>query len=233
LSSSEIGELYLPVLPFLSRGLKKIPFAMATNAWPKESLKRQGSDSQDQYMTAATNPENITEKKSNLEAGDSNEQLYVRPLPKDLKGGDASDDNEEEPVILERAFSRRSAATQTQSNHNHHHSFPQTDLDQGIVGWDRQDDPQNPLNFPRGRKWALLSLVSAITFVSPLASSMFAPAVGFMAEDFGVREELLLSFAVSVYLLGYVVSLPPWSKTRSENLILIVIVRPFVPGSIK
>jgi hypothetical protein len=182
-------------------------------------------------MTAATNPENITEKTSNLEAEDSNEQLYVRPLPKDLEKGDARDDNEEEPVVLERAFSRRSAATQTQSNHDHHHSFPQTDLDQGIVGWDGQDDPQNPINFTRGRKWALLSLVSAITFVSPLASSMFAPAVGFMAEDFGVREELLLSFTVSVYLLGFVVSLPPFSKTRSENLILIVIVRPFVPGS--
>ncbi|KAK7894333.1 hypothetical protein LTR67_006094 [Exophiala xenobiotica] len=196
---------------------------MATNAWPKESLKRQGSDSQDQYMTAATNPENITEKTSNLEAEDSNEQLYVRPLPKDLEKGDARDDNEEEPVVLERAFSRRSAATQTQSNHDHHHSFPQTDLDQGIVGWDGQDDPQNPINFTRGRKWALLSLVSAITFVSPLASSMFAPAVGFMAEDFGVREELLLSFTVSVYLLGFVFGplfLAPLSEIYGRRIVL-------------
>jgi hypothetical protein len=84
--------------------------------------------------------------------------------------------------------------------------YPETDLDQGIVGWEGQDDPENPLNFPRARKWGLLGLMSAITFVSPLASSMFAPAVSFMGQEFGETKQLLLSFTVSVYLLGYVVS---------------------------
>ena len=85
-------------------------------------------------------------------------------------------------------------------------NHPESDLEHGIVGWDCQDDPQNPINFPRKRKWGLLGLVSAITFVSPLASSMFAPAVSFMGKDFGESSEFLLSFTVSVYLLGYVVS---------------------------
>lgn len=88
-------------------------------------------------------------------------------------------------------------------------THPEGDLEHSIVGWDGQDDPQNPINFPRQRKWGLLSLVSAISFVSPLASSMFAPAVSFMGEDFGESSELLLSFTVSVYLLGYVVSPTP------------------------
>lgn len=183
---------------------------MATNMSPRQSSEHRESDSRGEYTPALTVSENMSEK---MEAEDSNNNVYVRPLPPDLERDDY-DDKDEEPVILERAFSRRSTVNQTQSHqdqpdHTHHpHQFPLTDLDNGIVGWDSQDDPQNPINFPRGRKWALLSLVSAITFVSPLASSMFAPAVGFMGEDFGVREELLLSFTVSVYLLGYVVSLP-------------------------
>lgn len=85
--------------------------------------------------------------------------------------------------------------------------FPETDLSRGIVGWEGQDDPNNPQNFPEGRKLGLLGLISAFTFISPLASSMFAPAVGFMAVDFRETNETLLSFTVSVFLIGYTVRL--------------------------
>jgi hypothetical protein len=84
--------------------------------------------------------------------------------------------------------------------------FPETDLDQGIVGWDGQDDPNNPQNFTNGKKWALLTLISAMTLISPLASSMFSPAIPYMAADFGETNETILSFSVSIYLLGYTVS---------------------------
>ncbi|BCS22039.1 MFS transporter [Aspergillus puulaauensis] len=81
--------------------------------------------------------------------------------------------------------------------------FPETDLSRGIVGWEGQDDPNNPQNFPEGKKLGLLGLISAFTLISPLASSMFAPAVGFMAADFRETNETLLSFTVSVFLIGY------------------------------
>ncbi|KAK5689061.1 hypothetical protein LTS12_028940, partial [Elasticomyces elasticus] len=81
--------------------------------------------------------------------------------------------------------------------------FPEMDLDKGIVGWEGQDDPANPQNFSPGKKWSLLALISALTIISPLASSMFAPAVSFMAEEFKVTNTTLLSFSVSIYLLGY------------------------------
>lgn len=84
--------------------------------------------------------------------------------------------------------------------------FPITDLDNGIVGWDSQDDPENPQNFAMGRKWGLLALMSAITFVSPLASSMFSPAVSYVAVDLGVTNETILSLSVSIFLIGYAVS---------------------------
>ncbi|KAJ5386351.1 hypothetical protein N7509_008892 [Penicillium cosmopolitanum] len=84
--------------------------------------------------------------------------------------------------------------------------FPETDLDQGLVGWDGQDDPENPQNFASSKKWALLALISAFTFLSPLASSMFSPAVVFMAKEFHQTNETILAFTVSIYLVGYVVS---------------------------
>jgi hypothetical protein len=85
--------------------------------------------------------------------------------------------------------------------------YPETDLNRGIVGWDGQDDPNNPQNFSAGKKWALLALISAMTLVSPLASSMFSPAITYMAAEFKETNETILSFSVSIYLLGYTVSL--------------------------
>jgi len=52
--------------------------------------------------------------------------------------------------------------------------LPLSDFDNGIVGWDSQADGTMPLNFPDTQKWLLISLLSTITFISPLASSMFA-----------------------------------------------------------
>lgn len=85
--------------------------------------------------------------------------------------------------------------------------YPVTDLDKGIVGWDSQEDPANPKNFAESRKWGLLALMSSMTLVSPLASSMFSPAVSDAAADLKVTNETLLSFSITIYLLGYTVSL--------------------------
>lgn len=168
----------------------------------ENTMKHDDYIAEDKNMASRAAAHDIPEGKGHFKENHSNERLEA-----DAENDDSVDD--EPAVVLERVFTRRSMASRTESHlDHHHHQLPLTDLDKGIVGWDGPDDPENPLNFPRPRKWALLSLVAAITFVSPLASSMFAPAVGFLAQDFGVREELLLSFTVSVYLLGYVVSNP-------------------------
>jgi len=82
--------------------------------------------------------------------------------------------------------------------------LPLSDLDKGVVGWESQEDPYHPLNFPQARKWVLLGLVSAITFISPFASSMFAPAVEPMNEEFRNTSTILSTLTVSIYVLGYV-----------------------------
>ncbi|KAE8130882.1 major facilitator superfamily domain-containing protein [Aspergillus pseudotamarii] len=83
-------------------------------------------------------------------------------------------------------------------------SFPESNLEKGIVGWDDQKDPANPRNFSKARKWSILGFVSLMSFLSPLASSMFAPGVQFMNASFHNESDVLSSLVVSIYLLGYV-----------------------------
>lgn len=84
--------------------------------------------------------------------------------------------------------------------------FPVTDLDSGLVGWDSQDDPANPQNFPPRLKWTILGGISVMTIISPLASNMFAPSVSYMAEDLDETNETLVTFSVTIYVLAYAVS---------------------------
>lgn len=72
-----------------------------------------------------------------------------------------------------------------------------------IVWWDGPDDPQNPSNWPTWRKWSNCALVSALTFVTPLASSIFAPGVPELMVEFHSDNDMLAAFVVSVYVLGF------------------------------
>lgn len=83
--------------------------------------------------------------------------------------------------------------------------LPENDLDNGIVGWEGQDDPENPLNFAPKKKWLILFLLASITFISPFASSIFAPAVSYMDAEFNNDSVLLSTLSVSVFVLGYVI----------------------------
>lgn len=120
---------------------------------------------------------------------------------------------------LEKHLTRRS----TKKDELPVEKYPLTDLDNGLVGWDAQDDPLNPRNFPRKSKLFILFLVSAITFLSPLASSIFAPGIPFVNADFQNTSQLLGSFAVSVYVLGFAVGplfLSPLSEIYGRCVVL-------------
>ena len=75
-------------------------------------------------------------------------------------------------------------------------------IDQNIVGWDGDNDPANPLNWTKRKKWTHVSIVALINFVTPLASSMFTPGVKQVQKEFDNYNHQLSSFVVSVYVLG-------------------------------
>lgn len=75
--------------------------------------------------------------------------------------------------------------------------------DPNIVDWDGPDDPEKPVNWKPSKKWSIVASLSFLTLVSPLASSMFAPAVPDVLEEFQITGIYLEAFVVSVYILGY------------------------------
>ncbi|KAI4130742.1 MAG: hypothetical protein LQ338_001578 [Usnochroma carphineum] len=79
----------------------------------------------------------------------------------------------------------------------------QAPLDPNLVDWDGPDDPEKPTNWAASRKYGIIAIVSSITFLTPLASSMFAPGVPEVMAQFKSNNVQLASFVVSVYILGY------------------------------
>ena len=71
-----------------------------------------------------------------------------------------------------------------------------------IVGWDGPDDPKNPMNFPRSKKWRITMVTAFITFCVSFASSVFSTATQVTAEEFGVSLEVMI-LGVSLYVLGF------------------------------
>ncbi|WPJ65756.1 hypothetical protein SMAC4_04925 [Sordaria macrospora] len=74
--------------------------------------------------------------------------------------------------------------------------------DANIVWW-HENDPENPYNWPRWQKILNVGLISAQTFIAPLASSIFAPGVPAVMKEFHNSSPELASFVVSVYILGF------------------------------
>lgn len=99
-----------------------------------------------------------------------------------------------------------------------------SEKDANLVTWDGPDDPTNPKNWSRQRKWAATITVSLFTFISPVSSSMIAPALRNIAMDFGVSprsSEVPLS--MSVFVLGFAVGplfIGPLSELFGRRLVL-------------
>jgi|SRR5690242_2975449 len=77
--------------------------------------------------------------------------------------------------------------------------------DPNVVDWDGPDDPANPLNWPAKKKWSIIAALGAVTFITPLASSFFAPGVPQVMRAFDEQSNLMATFVVSVYLLGFAI----------------------------
>ncbi|KAF9472907.1 MFS polyamine transporter [Pholiota conissans] len=71
------------------------------------------------------------------------------------------------------------------------------------VDWDGPSDPANPKNWTYRKKWAATLVVSSFTFISPVSSSMVAPATEQIAQEFGITNSVLMAIITSVFVLGF------------------------------
>jgi multidrug resistance protein len=79
---------------------------------------------------------------------------------------------------------------------------PEDTQDANIVDWDGPDDPENPMNWSSLLRWTHIMLVSAVNFLTGLASSMFAPGVPALMKEFHSTNSSLASFVVTIFVLG-------------------------------
>jgi multidrug resistance protein len=77
--------------------------------------------------------------------------------------------------------------------------------DEYEITWDGPNDPQNPRNWPMRRKWAAAIVVSSFTFISPVSSSMVAPALKTMSQELGIKTEFESAMILSIFVLAYAV----------------------------
>ncbi|EAW12401.1 MFS transporter [Aspergillus clavatus NRRL 1] len=73
------------------------------------------------------------------------------------------------------------------------------------VDWDGRDDPARPINWNGRKKWVNVASVAMLTFLTPLASSMVAPAQALVMDSFDITSDTLGSFVISIYLVGFAV----------------------------
>ncbi|KAK9469289.1 major facilitator superfamily domain-containing protein [Lipomyces arxii] len=81
--------------------------------------------------------------------------------------------------------------------------MPLTNLDKGLIGWESTDDPKYPHNWPIAKKWRTMGFVAFSCFLLPLASTLFAPGVEYVAEEFHETNKTILSLMVSIFILGF------------------------------
>ncbi|CAK7210137.1 hypothetical protein SBRCBS47491_000669 [Sporothrix bragantina] len=74
-----------------------------------------------------------------------------------------------------------------------------------IVWWQEpvEQDSENPQNWTSRRKWSIITMLSFITFLTPLASSMLAPGVPQLLAEFGDTSDTDATFVVSIFVLGF------------------------------
>ncbi|KAJ7740218.1 MFS polyamine transporter [Mycena maculata] len=92
-----------------------------------------------------------------------------------------------------------------------------------VVDWEGPDDPLNPKNWSRKKKWAATLVVSSFTLISPVSSSMIAPASTQVAEQFGITSDVTIALITSIFVLAYAFGplfLGPLSEIFGRNRII-------------
>ncbi|KAH6842627.1 general substrate transporter [Chaetomium sp. MPI-CAGE-AT-0009] len=94
--------------------------------------------------------------------------------------------------------------------------------DPNVVSWDGPDDPTNPMNWSMRKKWSNIAVLSVLTIITPLGSSMFAPGIPRILEEFHETSSVTSTFILSIYILGFAFGpliVAPMSEIHGRSLL--------------
>ncbi|KAI1079862.1 synaptic vesicle transporter [Whalleya microplaca] len=85
-----------------------------------------------------------------------------------------------------------------------------------LVTWSGPGDVDNPKNWPIKSKWVATLVVSIFTFISPVSSSMVAPALAAVSKDLNITNQVETELVLSIFVLAYAIG-PLVFGPLSEN----------------
>lgn len=98
-------------------------------------------------------------------------------VSRDREGNQTTNDNAGAPILKEQEYS-----------------------DSNLVDWDGPDDPENPHNFTRLRKWLITINMGVMAFCATFASSVFSTATVATASQFKMSQEVM-TLGTSLFVL--------------------------------
>lgn len=104
-------------------------------------------------------------------------------------------------------------ATQTKAD-------PATELfkDVNLVTWD-DDDPLNPHNWPAHRRWTSTILIALFAFIAPMASTMVAPALDDISDEYDIESDIQQFLVMSIFLLAFAIGPFLWGRSINQRLV--------------
>lgn len=139
---------------------------------------------------------------------DEEEQAGEWPLPQQSDGASFG-----QIQIIRGGTVKRNASTRSKKG----------EKDINLVTWDGPGDPDNPKNWPTNKKWMATITVSLFTFISPVSSSMVAPALQNVAKDLGISSQFELQLGLSAFILAFAFGplfLGPLSEIFGRRIVL-------------
>ncbi|KAL5365391.1 major facilitator superfamily domain-containing protein [Aspergillus floccosus] len=85
----------------------------------------------------------------------------------------------------------------------------------GIVDWDGEEDPSNPRNWPKSKRWAHIIAISILALITNMAPTMCAPGIRAIEADLNIASSAASTLAITLYVLGIAIG-PMFTSPLSE-----------------
>ena len=70
------------------------------------------------------------------------------------------------------------------------------------VTWKTPEDAENPMDWSKSKRWGTTIPVSLFMFISPVSSSIVAPAFDSISKEFEIKSQAETQLILSVFILA-------------------------------
>ncbi|KAF9066857.1 MFS general substrate transporter [Rhodocollybia butyracea] len=132
------------------------------------------------------------------------------------------------PVVEERT--EKDCTNSTDSGQGSRYPGSGTAEDPYIVSWD-EDDPENPYNWTKTRKWIITTQLALTTFTVSFSSSSYSGGLEGVTRDLHVSDEVAV-LGISLYVLGFALGpllFAPMGEIYGRRIVFLITVGLYTP----